>query len=372
MLPVLDQLTNLSPLTWRRIRLVASVAAAVGLLVAFWHLLLILLPLVISGLTAYSLMPLVRAGHRTRLARRWPGPSRFIIASAAAALAVAIVLGLIALIVWALVDGVNTLTETVPVLLAGASGDWMALEAFYRERVPATVQAAVDPQLAKLYDSVLDAATQAIGRVASAAQSNLAQLITLVAAPATIFQMLYSPSALSTSGRRLVPGPLQQDLSEMVRLAGGVIVSYFRIQLLLGAMVGVVIFLTYRALGIPLALALGLLGVLSELVPVIGAPIFVILTSALLVLTDVSKLPWALGIFVIVQVVQIAVVQPRLQARALGLHPMAVVVAMAVFTVFFGLLGALVAAPLAAAAYQVLRYVGREWGRGGHPAGDAV
>ena len=369
---MLDQLSNLSPLTWRRIRLLASVAVAIGLLVAAWHLLLILLPLVISGLTAYSLMPLVRAGERTALARRWPRPSRLIIASTVAALAVVIVLGLIALIVWALVDGVNTLTETIPELLERASGDWMALEAFYRERVPLTVQEAVDPQLAKVYDSMLAAATHAIGKVASAAQSNLAQLITLVAAPATIFQMLYSPSALATSSRRLVPGPLQQDFPEMVRLAGEVIVSYFRVQLLLGAMVGVVIFLTYWALGIPLALALGLLGVLSELVPVIGTTIFVIVTSILLVLTDVSKLPWALGILAIVQVVQIAVVQPRLQARALELHPMALVIAMAVFTVFFGLLGALVAAPLTAAVYQVLRYVGREWGRGGHPAGDAA
>ena len=103
-------------------------------------------------------------------------------------------------------------------------------------------------------------------------------------------------------------------------------------------------------LGIPLALALGLLGVLSELVPVIGTTIFVILTSVLLVLTHVSKLPLALGIFAIVQVAQVAVAQPRIQARALGLHPIALVVAMAVFTQFFGLLGALVAAPLTAAA----------------------
>ena len=58
---MLEQLSNLSPLARRRIRLLASVAVAIGLLLAAWHLLLILLPLVISGLTAYSLMPLVRA-----------------------------------------------------------------------------------------------------------------------------------------------------------------------------------------------------------------------------------------------------------------------------------------------------------------------
>ena len=106
--------------------------------------------------------------------------------------------------------------------------------------------------------------------------------------------------------------------------------------------------------------------------PVIGTTIFIILTSILLVLTDVSKLPLALGVFVILQVVQTTVVQPRLQGRALGLNPMALVVAMAVFTLFFGLLGALVAAPLTAAVYHVLRYVGREWERSEHAGGRLI
>ena len=306
-------------------------------------------------------MPLVRAGERTALVRRWPGPGRLIIASAASALAVVIVLGIIALTVWALVDGISTLSETVPVLLEDASEEWADLERAYREQVPLAIQEAVDPQVAKMYDSVLEAAVRALASVASAVQGNIAQVITIIAAPATIFKILHTPQALQSSSRRLIPEPLQQDLPEMIRISVGILVAYFRVQLLLGAIVGVVIFIAYSVLGIPLAMALGLLGVLSALVPVIGTTIFVILLCVLLVLTDVSKLPLALGVFVIVQVVQTTVVQPRLQGGALGLNPMALVVAMAVFTLFFGLLGALVAAPLTASVYHVLRYVEREW-----------
>ena len=165
---MLEQLSNLSPLARRRIRLLASVAVAIGLLLAAWQLLLILLPLVISGLTAYSLMPLVRAGERTAPARRWPGPSSVIIAIAVSALAVIIVLGLFAITVWALVDGVYTLAETMPVLLEGASEEWIKLERFYRERVPLTIQEAVDPQVAKMYDSILEAAANAVGSILTA------------------------------------------------------------------------------------------------------------------------------------------------------------------------------------------------------------
>ena len=164
---MLEQLSHLSPLARRRMRLLASLAVAIGLLLAAWHLLLILLPLVISGLTAYSLMPLVRAGERTAPARRWPGPSSVIIAILVTVLAVTIVLGLFAITVWALVDGVYTLSETMPILLEGASEEWVKLERIYQEQVPLIIQEAVDPEVSKMYASILEAGTNSLGRVLS-------------------------------------------------------------------------------------------------------------------------------------------------------------------------------------------------------------
>ncbi|MCY4417945.1 MAG: hypothetical protein OXE87_16790 [Chloroflexi bacterium] len=65
-----DQLPQVSPAALRRIRLLASLAAAAGLLVIGWHLLIVLIPLMISAIAAAMLMPVMRWGERSPLARR--------------------------------------------------------------------------------------------------------------------------------------------------------------------------------------------------------------------------------------------------------------------------------------------------------------
>ena len=69
---MLKQLEELPPSTQRRIRLVAALLVAVALLVVAWQLLLVLVPLAVSAVIASLLIPVMRLGERTPLARRWP------------------------------------------------------------------------------------------------------------------------------------------------------------------------------------------------------------------------------------------------------------------------------------------------------------
>lgn len=51
-------------------RLLAALAAAAGLLVIGWYLLVVLIPLMVSAIAAVMLMPVMRLGERSPLARR--------------------------------------------------------------------------------------------------------------------------------------------------------------------------------------------------------------------------------------------------------------------------------------------------------------
>ena len=73
---MLTQLSNLPSPVQRRVRLLASLGTAVLLLVIGWHLLVLLIPLLISAIAAVMLMPLMRLGERSPLARRWPRLNR--------------------------------------------------------------------------------------------------------------------------------------------------------------------------------------------------------------------------------------------------------------------------------------------------------
>ena len=362
---MLKQLDELPPSTRRRIRLVAALLVAVALLVAAWQLLLVLVPLAVSAVIASLLIPVMRLGERTPLARRWPRFNRLMVAGIATLLGVIIVLAVIGVGAYALVGGATTIAEVAPAVIEEGEEAFAQIEAAYRERVPESIQKEVDPRLESFRDSIYDSAVSAVEKAANLIQSNIGQFVTLLATPIVVFQFLYRPSAIPEAARRLIPAPIRDDLSEMARLAGVTVIAYIRVQLVGAIMVGATLWLLYWAVGIKLALPLGLLAAATELVPVIGTTLFLLLMAVAVALTDLQRLPLALVFYLLVQVIQNSFVTPRLHGLALGVHPMGLLLSIAIFAMFFGIIGALVAAPVTGAVYRVLQYVGREWDRAG-------
>ena len=367
---MLKQLTELPPPTQRRIRLVAALLVAVALLVVAWKLLLVLVPLAVSAVIASFLIPVMRLGERTPLARRWPRFNRVLVAGIATLLGVVIVLAVIGIGAYALVGGATTIAEVAPIFTDEGREAFENIETAYRERVPQRIQEQVDPRLESISDSVFDSGVAAVEKVASIIQSNIGQFVTLLATPIVVFQFLYRPSAIPEAARRLVPETIRDDLSEMSRLAGTTVIAYIRVQLVGAVIVGVAVWLLYWAVGIQLALPLGLLAAVTELVPVIGTTLFILFMAIAVALTDLRLLPLAAVFYLLVQVIQNSFVTPRLHGLALGVHPMALLLSIAIFGMFFGILGALVAAPVTGAAFRVIQYVGRVWAEAGVEAAE--
>ena len=352
---------NLTTPTRRRIRLLASLALALGILVAIWQLLGVLLPFLVSAVVAYLLLPLVKLADRTPWARRRPNLNRALFAGLATGLVILAVLGALALGIFRLVDGSITLAERAPGIISEARAVWEELQHVYESRVPDNIKEQIAPRLTELRAALGDAGLVALQKVSRIAQSGISQVIGLASAPIILFYLLYEPAALGNGIRRLLPGPLRDDLSAIGRLSGQSIGAYIRMQLLLGLIVGLIIWLALWAMGAPLALPLGILAGLAELVPIVGPTIFFVVAGLVMALADLSKLPFVLVIYLAVQALQNTLIAPRMQGEALGLHPLAVILALAIFGIFFGFLGALLAAPLTAAGYRVLTYARTEW-----------
>ena len=356
---------ELSPQTHRRIRLMASLALALAILVAIWQLLGVLLPFLVSGVLAYLLLPIVSLSSRVPWGRRWPRASRAATAGVITLLVIVAVLGLLAVGVFRLVEGSTTLVERAPGLVADATMVWEELQGEYDERVPANIRELIDPRLDELRDALLQGGISTLQRVSQVASSGISQVIALAGAPIILFYLLYEPSKVGRDIEQLLPAPLKKDLMEIGRLVSASIGAYLRLQLLLGVVVGVVMWLSLWALGVPLAAPLGLLAGLAELVPVVGPTIYFIVAALVMALVDLSKLPAVLAVYLVVQALQNTLISPRLQGQALGLHPLTVILVLALFGLFLGFLGTLLAAPLTAAGYRVLTYTRNEWASAG-------
>lgn len=119
-------------------------------------------------------------------------------------------------------------------------------------------------------------------------------------------------------------------------------------QLLLGLIIGVFTFIGLSALGIEYALVLAILAGLFELIPYAG-PILAAIPAVLLGARDNLTLGlWVVLMYVIIQRIENDILVPKIMQRAVSLNPIIVIIAILVGAKLAGIMGIIVAVPLAA------------------------
>ncbi|RKS67997.1 putative PurR-regulated permease PerM [Motilibacter peucedani] len=136
------------------------------------------------------------------------------------------------------------------------------------------------------------------------------------------------------------------------RLAGWV-----RGTVIIGVIHGVVVAVSLVVLDVPLVAPLSVLVFLGSFIPIVGAFIF----GGAAVLVTFAAHGWVsaavlVGILTLDNQLEAHVLQPFLVGRYVRLHPLAVVIAVTVGEVLEGLVGAVLAVPLTAAAYAAFSY----------------
>jgi predicted PurR-regulated permease PerM len=111
-------------------------------------------------------------------------------------------------------------------------------------------------------------------------------------------------------------------------------------------------------LGVPLTFAIGVLVFLGAFIPIIGALLsgMVAVLVALVAQGPVVALIM-LGVVVLVQQIESHVLQPFLMGKLVAVHPLAIILAIAAGVAVAGIVGALIAVPLAACLNGVVRHL---------------
>jgi putative heme transporter len=155
---------------------------------------------------------------------------------------------------------------------------------------------------------------------------------------------------------RLLPRPAQQPTDEAFRAGWVSLGHYARTQVLVAGVDAIGIGLGALVLRLPFVVPLTLLVFLTSFIPIVGA-IFsgaVAVLVALVVEGPTSALVM-LAVVLAVQQLETHVLQPFLMGRAVSLHPLAVIAAVAIGSFLLGVVGALFAVPVLAVANSVVR-----------------
>jgi predicted PurR-regulated permease PerM len=165
---------------------------------------------------------------------------------------------------------------------------------------------------------------------------------------------LYDFPRFIASFRRIVPirwRPLYSDISRKTDKAVG---GYLRGQLLITIFLGIFVFIGLSIVGIPLALAISFLAAIFNLIPYLG-PIIGTVPAVILGFT-VSPWAafWAVIVFIIANQIEANILAPWILAKSTNLHPVTVLISLLIGAGLLGLLGALLAVPIAALLKVIL------------------
>ena len=129
-------------------------------------------------------------------------------------------------------------------------------------------------------------------------------------------------------------------------------------QLLLGLIIGVLVYLILTILGIKHALLLAVIAALFELIPVFG-PILAALPAVLIGFVDGGAVKGLLvvGVYVLLQQFENHLIYPLVVTKIIGVSPLLVILALIVGAELAGFLGILLAVPVAATVQELVKDV---------------
>jgi predicted PurR-regulated permease PerM len=325
---------------------VMGALAVVLVLVGFMLILNLLAPLsrvillVMFGvIVAFLLAPLVELLQR-RLRRRG------LAIALGAAGAIVVVIGGLALLAVPLVRETRELAEAAPRYAQMLSSDepinvlGLQISGEVRERIGQEIGAR---------------ASEWSGIAARTALRVAGGLVDLVFVFVLGIYLLASGPAVRRWLLDLVPADRRADTARVEAEARRVFGSYVRGQLILGLIVGTLSAIAYLVLGVPYAVFLGVLAGVLELVPIVG-PLIAGAAAALVALTQPFPLVlWVILAAVAIQQVENNLLVPRISGEAVGLHPLAALLAVLIGVELAGLAGAIFAVPLTGIGWSLWR-----------------
>ncbi|MCL5265393.1 MAG: AI-2E family transporter [Chloroflexi bacterium] len=152
---------------------------------------------------------------------------------------------------------------------------------------------------------------------------------------------------------QLLPAERRREWEQVLTDMGDRIGGWVRGQIILSTAIGALVYIGLALLNVQFALALAVFAAITELVPMVGPVIGAIPAVLIALLNSPLQATLVVILYVLIHQLEGNVLAPNVMHREVGLHPLLVILALLVGAELMGIIGALLAIPLAA-AFQVL------------------
>jgi predicted PurR-regulated permease PerM len=312
----------------------------------------ILLPFVAGLVIAYALNPLVDRIERLGLGR--------LLAS------LLIVLMLLVVFVVVLVFLVPILVSQAEQLIASIPGELERLRPIFdkwaRARLGAQyadISAALDEAFANIGANWTSYAAPVLQSLWDRGQAIIDFISLVLITPIVVFYLLVDwPQMMARLGDWL-PRDHEATLRRLAGEMDAAIGAFIRGQGIVCLVLGTIYTVGLTLIDLQYGLLIGIATGVMSFVPVVGTVLGLITASIVAVIQgwpDLTLLGFVVLIFGIGQALDAGFLSPRVVGPKVGLHPVALIFSLFVFSYLFGFVGVLVAVPMAAAIGVLIRF----------------
>ncbi len=331
----------------------------------------VLLLFIVAAVVALILNPLVSFMQRARLPRTLAVIAVYAVFFTALPVAGFLLSGPVA-------DQATTFADDVPGLVDDASASLDDVQEFFDDKgIDVQIKGQSESALATLQDRVVEGS----GEIVAVTGELLRRLIELsfyviLVFVLSIYMLIYGPQIGALVRKAMPPGdgtPADDFPTRVQHAVFGYVRGQLLFSLIMGTSAGVALWL-FGVIGIfpdgrTYAFAFGLFFGLMELIPYVGPVLGALPPIIVALVQDPLTAVWVALLFLALQQLEGHVVAPNVFGRSLRLNPLLVILALLLGGEIYGIVGALVALPIAAVLRETLVYlrdhvVFEPWGTG--------
>lgn len=306
----------------------------VGALVFLWFVRDILLMLFVALMLAALIEPFANWLHSHKIPRGLGVLGIYVVLFSALAVS-------LLLLVPPFIEQFQNLLRALSSIFVGVSDTVGRLYAF-------SEQYGLGEQVSQSVDELQRAASGFIGSLFSTVTGLIGGLISLVITLVLAFYMVVEEDAWRRFFRRVAPDEYQPYLTQLFNKMQEKIGLWLRGQLLLMLIIGLLTYLGLTLLQVPYALVLAIFAGFLELIPYAGPTVGAIPAVAIGLVQSPLTGGAVLLLYILIQQFENHLLVPKIMQKVAGLNPIVSIVALLVGFQIGGLLGAILAIPVAA------------------------
>lgn len=320
---------------------------ALILVLVLWGLGRAIMPFLLGMAIAYFLDPVVDRLERAGLSRTL----------AVVLITAIVVLALAATLVWLvplLIRQGTQLVETAPQMID-------RFQAVVQARFPQLLPDGgfVDTALDQGRETLASSMGAIVGTVMGSLNGVIGFVMVVVIAPVVAFYMLLDWDRMVRRIDALLPRPHLDTLRGILGQIDDSISGFVRGQAVVILILATFYSVGLALVGLPFGIVIGVSAASLSFIPYVGTLVGGVISIGVALFSfwgETARILAVAGIFVAGQLLEGNYLQPKIVGGHVGLHPVWLMLALAVFGTLFGFVGLLVAVPLGAAVGVIVRY----------------